>query len=90
MKDAPEGLVVPVHRSLVEPILVTGIPRSVALVLWVVTAALALGMQQLWVLVIALPIHLLFAAITKSDPYALEIFFREIPKQLKGSSRFDP
>lgn len=85
-----DGIEVPVHRSLVEPILVAGIPRSVALVLWVTTGAVALGLQQLWILLVAIPLHLLLAAITKPDPYALEIFFKEIVKQVKSPDRFDP
>jgi type IV secretion system protein TrbD len=84
------GIEVPVHRSLVEPILIAGIPRSVALVLWVTTGAIALGLQQLWIVVIAIPLHLLLAAITKPDPYALEIFFKEIVKQVKSPERFNP
>ena len=29
-----EGFEVPIHRSLTEPILLAGLPRNVALVLW--------------------------------------------------------
>ena len=29
-----DGLEVPLHRSLVEPMMVVGLPRTVALVLW--------------------------------------------------------
>lgn len=80
----------PVHRSLIDPILIAGIPRSVALVLWVTTGAIALGLQQMWILGIAIPLHLALAAITKPDPYALEIFFKEIVKQVRSPDRFDP
>ena len=34
MNERPEGLEVPLHRSLVEPMLLAGLPRTVALVLW--------------------------------------------------------
>jgi type IV secretion system protein TrbD len=88
--NGAEGLEVPVHRSLVEPILIAGIPRSVALVLWVTTGAIGLGLQQLWILAVAIPLHALLAAISKPDPYALEIFFKEIFRQVRSPERFDP
>lgn len=49
--DAPgaehvPGFEVPVHRSLVEPILLGGAPRGFAIVTGTLSAALALGLQQ--------------------------------------------
>lgn len=51
MSDAyqhPEGFEVPVHRALVEPILLGGAPRAIAILNGTVSAALGLGLQQ-WV-----------------------------------------
>jgi type IV secretion system protein VirB3 len=42
----PEGFEVPVHRALVEPILLGGAPRGIAIVNGTVAAALGLGLQQ--------------------------------------------
>ena len=45
---AIEGFEVPVHRSLVEPVLLGGAPRSLAILNGTVAAALGLGLRQ-WV-----------------------------------------
>lgn len=42
----PEGFEVPVHRALVEPILLGGAPRGIAILNGTVSAALGLGLQQ--------------------------------------------
>lgn len=41
-----EGFEVPVHRALVEPILLGGAPRALAIVNGTAAAALGLGLQQ--------------------------------------------
>jgi type IV secretion system protein VirB3 len=43
-----EGFEAPIHRALVEPILLGGAPRAIAIVNGTVAAALGLGLQQ-WV-----------------------------------------
>jgi type IV secretion system protein VirB3 len=43
-----EGYEAPIHRSLVEPILLGGAPRSVAILNGTLAAALGLGLQQ-WI-----------------------------------------
>lgn len=42
----PEGFEAPLHRALVEPILLGGAPRGIAIVNGTVAAALGLGLQQ--------------------------------------------
>jgi type IV secretion system protein VirB3 len=41
-----EGFEAPLHRSLIEPILLGGAPRTIAIVNGTVAAALGLGLQQ--------------------------------------------
>ena len=41
-----EGFEAPIHRALVEPILLGGAPRSLAIVNGTAAAALGLGLQQ--------------------------------------------
>ena len=43
-----EGFEAPLHRSLAEPILLGGAPRSLAIVNGTIAAALGLGLQQ-WI-----------------------------------------
>jgi len=82
----PEGFDVPLHRSLVEPMLLAGIPRTVALVLWTSIGAVAFGLHQIWVVPIGLVLHGAAAAITKSDPHFFDIVMGAVHTQ----KRLDP
>jgi type IV secretion system protein TrbD len=83
---ADEGLEAPLHRSIVEPMLLAGLPRGMALVLWTVVGALAFGLRQLWVLPMGVTLHAAAAAATKADPYFFEIVLAAIATQ----KRLDP
>jgi type IV secretion system protein TrbD len=86
MSDRPEGLEVPLHRSLVEPMLLAGLPRTVALVLWTCVGAFAFGLHQVWTLPIGVVLHVAAAAATRADPYVLDIVARALATQ----KRLDP
>jgi type IV secretion system protein TrbD len=81
-----EGLEVPLHRSLVEPMLLAGLPRTVALVLWTSVGAFAFGLHQVWLLPVGIGAHLAAAAATKADPYIFDV----IALALKTQKRLDP
>lgn len=68
-----EGLEVPVHRSLVEPMTLAGLPRTTALVLWTGVGAFAFGLRQIWVLPFGIAFHVACAAAAKGDPYIFDI-----------------
>jgi type IV secretion system protein TrbD len=74
-----DGFEVPLHRSLTEPILMAGAPRSVAIVNGTLAAAVALGLQ-LWVPGIALGMlgHTLAVWGAKLDPQFMEVFARQV------------
>lgn len=80
------GFTSPIHRSLVNPLLVAGIPRDVCLSLWTIGAAFAFGMQEIWVLPIVIGIHIGLAILTKIDPF----FFTVFRHALKTPRRLDP
>jgi type IV secretion system protein VirB3 len=82
----PEGFEVPLHRSIVEPMLLAGLPRTVALVLWTTVGAFAFGLHQIWVLPIGIALHLAAAAATKADPH----FFDIVLVAVKTQKRLDP
>jgi type IV secretion system protein TrbD len=86
MSGRPEGLEVPLHRSLVEPMLLAGLPRTAALVLWTSVGAFAFGLHQVWTLPVGIVVHLAAAAATRADPYVLEI----LGPALKSQRRLDP
>jgi type IV secretion system protein VirB3 len=73
-----EGFEIPLHRSLTEVILLGGLPRNIALLLWTMSIALAFGMQQLWVLPISMSLHVLLVALTRRDPFFIEVFIRAL------------
>ena len=73
-----DGFEIPLHRSLTEVILLGGLPRTVALMLWTISIALAFGMQQLWVLPVAVMLHLLLMTLTRRDPFFFEVFIRAL------------
>jgi type IV secretion system protein VirB3 len=73
-----EGFEIPLHRSLTEMILLGGLPRNVALLLWTASVALAFGMQQLWVLPVAIVLHVLLMALTRRDAFFFDVFIRAL------------
>ncbi len=77
---------VPLHRSIVAPMLLAGLPRTVALVLWTAVGAFAFGLHQVWVLPLGIALHLGCAAVAKSDPH----FFDVALLALKTQKRLDP
>jgi type IV secretory pathway TrbD component len=78
--DGPvEGFAVPVHRALTEPILLGGVPRTVAIVNGTVAAALGLGLR-LWIaglLLWALG-HAAAVWAAKRDPLFVEVARRHL------------
>jgi type IV secretory pathway TrbD component len=81
-----DGFEVPIHRSLTQPIMMAGLPRTLALLLWTTTAAVALGLHQLWVVPVSIALHGIFAAAAKRDPYFFDVFIRA----LSAGKRLDP
>lgn len=72
-QDLP-GFEVPLHRSLTEPILIVGLPRNMAFLVWTTIAALVLGGQQVWMLIPGLLLHYAGVRATRYDPQLLEVF----------------
>ncbi len=77
---------VPLHQSLTTRFTMWGLPRNLAISLWTSILALALGMQQLWVVPVGFVFHFLLIRIAKKDPYMLEV----LVNLLQQDSRLDP
>ncbi|HVV49361.1 MAG TPA: VirB3 family type IV secretion system protein [Polyangia bacterium] len=86
MPQLPEGFEVPIHRSLTEPILIGGLPRNFAILLWTPGMVVILGLYQLWFLPIQLAVHLVFVFLTRRDPDFFEVFKRA----LRAQRRLEP
>jgi type IV secretory pathway TrbD component len=74
-----EGLEVPLHRSLTEPIFLAGAPRTVAIINGTLAAAVGIGLH-LWALGLAMWIFGHTAAVwgAKADPQFLDVFARHL------------
>ena len=74
-----EGFEAPIHRALVEPILLGGAPRGVAIVNGTVAAALGLGLQQ-WIAgrVVWAIGHTLAVFAAKRDPDFASVLARHL------------
>jgi type IV secretion system protein VirB3 len=73
------GFIVPVHRALIEPILLAGAPRSLAIVNGTLAAALGLGLR-LWLVglgVWALG-HMLAVWAARRDPQFVDVVRRHL------------
>lgn len=74
-----QGFEVPLHRSLTEPILMAGAPRTVAVVNGTLAAAVGLGLQM-WLpgLILWLTGHTLAVWGAKQDVQFMEVFARHL------------
>lgn len=79
MQGEIEGFDVPLHRSLTEPILLGGAPRSIAIVNGTIAAALGLGLQM-WLAGVVLWIvgHSLAVFAAKRDPDFATVLIRHL------------
>ena len=75
--DVIPGYEVPMHRSLTEPVLVGGAPRSFAILNGTLSAAVGLGLR-LWIagLVLWLVGHAVAVWVTRKDPAFLTVLSR--------------
>jgi len=75
----PEGFEAPVHRALVEPILLGGAPRGIAILNGTVAAALGLGLQQ-WLAGLAVWAlgHSLAVLAARRDPDIAPVLVRHL------------
>lgn len=79
MNDPVPGFVAPVRRSLTEPILMGGAPRSVAILNGTLAAALGLGLR-LWLAGLLLWFigHMAAVWAAKRDPDFVEVVRRHV------------
>ncbi|MFW7269939.1 VirB3 family type IV secretion system protein [Gluconacetobacter sp. Hr-1-5] len=85
--DAISGFAAPVHRALIEPILLGGAPRTVAIVNGTLAAAIGLGLR-LWIAggIFWLVGHVAAVWAAKRDPAFVDVVRRHLryPTHLVG------
>ena len=74
-----EGFEAPIHRALVEPVLLGGAPRGIAILHGTLAAALGLGLQQ-WIagLLLWMVGHSLCVFAAKRDPAFAPVLVRHL------------
>jgi type IV secretion system protein VirB3 len=79
VSETPEGFAVPLHRALVEPILLAGVPRGLAILIATLAAALGIGLQM-WVagLLTWVVGHSVAAVATRHDTHILPVMLRHV------------
>ena len=79
MRQTVHGLVAPVHRALIEPILLGGAPRAVAILNGTLAAALGLGLR-LWIVGLLLWVigHAVAVWAAKRDPLFVDVVRRHL------------
>jgi type IV secretion system protein VirB3 len=79
MTGHPEGFEIALHRSLAEPILLAGAPRSIAIVNGTLAAAIGLGLQM-WLpgLLLLVVGHTLAVFAAKRDPHFVDVLLRHL------------
>ena len=77
--ESTPGFMAPVRRSLTEPMLMGGAPRSIAIVNGTLAAALGLGLR-LWIAGLALWLigHAAAVWATRRDPQFVEVVRRHV------------
>jgi len=77
--DLPPGFYAPVHRALIEPILLAGAPRALAIVNGTLAGAIGLGLR-LWIAGLALWAigHALAVWAARRDPHFVDVARRHL------------
>lgn len=77
--DVPQGFYAPAHRALIEPILLAGAPRALAIVNGTLAGAIGLGLR-LWIAGLALWAvgHALAVWAARRDPHFVDVARRHL------------
>ena len=74
----------PVHRSILFPPLVLGMPRRLFLIIAITTLALVMSLGQLWFLTVTLILMIAGRRISKEDRYVFDVYTQlaRLPSEL--------
>lgn len=72
----PEGYDIPIHRSLVQPLLWMGVPRNLFLTNIFAVVFGAIFLKTWTVLFIGIGVHFVFKYLGSKDPQFHQVFFR--------------
>ena len=78
MSDGIDGCAAPVYRTLTEPMLLAGVPRTVAILNGTGWGALGVGLHWWPALLLGVLAHLGAAWLTKYDPQWFEVLLEHL------------
>jgi len=76
--DVPEGFRVPIHQSLTRPLMLGGVPRTLAILNWTFCVALSLPLRTWYAIPLSFFLHAVFYRAAKRDPEFWDVFRRAI------------
>lgn len=81
----PEGYYIAVHKSLIDPFLMAGVPTNFFIMNASVAVSIGVMLKMYWYFVIAVSLHILVRYYTKKDSQ----FFETLLVHLKEKRYFD-
>ena len=72
------GFEVPIHKSLIDPILIGGSPRTMAILNFTVCGSLGMHLRSWISVLLCIGIHILSVYLTKYDPYWMDVLRRHL------------
>jgi len=72
--ELPPNFYSRVHRSMVRPMLLLGIPHTACTALWTTVLGLVFGAGEYWALPFGVVAHVAAAALTAIDPHFWPVF----------------
>ena len=84
-RELPEGYVVPIRRSLTQPMLWMGVPRTLLILEFVLALIFGVLFKTIMVVFVIVGIHFVCRFLTHNDPQFHEVFLR----YLRNKSYYD-
>ncbi|QDU33252.1 Type IV secretory pathway, VirB3-like protein [Poriferisphaera corsica] len=82
--EMPRKYYAPVHQSLIQPVMIAGVPRQFAFINWTTAMAISFGMHMPWIgLPLGLVLHIVVARITKNDVDWMTILMRYLRQPIR-------
>lgn len=85
VNEKPDGYYIPVHKSLIDPFLMAGVPTNFFIMLSSMTVSIGVMLKMYWFMGIAIVMYLVVRNYTKKDPQ----FFETLLAHFKEKRYFD-
>lgn len=76
-----DGYEIPIHRSLMEPVLIAGVPREVAIINLTLAGIFVVALHLIYTSLFFLILHVILAHLTKKDDQFFEALLRHFDRK---------